>query len=101
MFTRLKTFPRDMWVEARRDFCSVRWRTVLLWRLPMTIWSLGLVALLIILGFVKNFVGQYGLACTPDGQFSLSPDRYNYWSAGGIFQITLAYGNLVSTSVRD
>ncbi|KAF2440444.1 hypothetical protein P171DRAFT_100866 [Karstenula rhodostoma CBS 690.94] len=94
MFIRLRTFLRDMWVEARQDVCSIRWRTALLWRLPITIWTLGLPVLLIFLCLIKYIIGVSDIACTPGGQFSLVPYHYNYWSTESVFQITLAFGEL-------
>ncbi|PVH93746.1 hypothetical protein DM02DRAFT_480520, partial [Periconia macrospinosa] len=32
-------------------------------------------------------------ACAPDGNFTLNPVQYNFWSPTGIFQITLKFGN--------
>lgn len=86
-----------MWVEARQDVRSIHWRLILLWRFLITIWTLELTVLLITLGVMTMaFSGDNEAACTPDGHFSLDPVAYNYWSADSVFQITLAYGEMVS-----
>jgi hypothetical protein len=43
--------------------------------------------------------GDGGLACRPDGSFSLVPD-YRYWQVSGFFQITLSFGFLTFTPVK-
>lgn len=39
-------------------------------------------------------------ACLPDDSFSLSPEKYRYWSKSGFFQITLGFGELNFTQAK-
>ena len=107
--THLKRSPsnvKTLWLSAQRQACSdfraragrgCLWILVLLWFLGLTT---GFVLLSVWSIFASSARAGYGSACLPDDTFSLQPDKYQYWSNSGFFQITLGAGSLTFTQAK-
>jgi hypothetical protein len=84
--------------EVRSDIRNTHWNGILLKKIlflfPIPIWTSGLVIVLFVIAQPQHYTGTPRVACTPDGEFSLNPGHYSYWSRKGFFQITLAFGKL-------
>jgi len=107
--THLKRSPsnvKTLWLSAQRQAYSdfraragrgCLWILVLLWFLGLTT---GFVLLSVWSIFASSARAGYGSACLPDDTFSLQPDKYQYWSNSGFFQITLGAGSLTFTQAK-
>jgi hypothetical protein len=86
-----------MWHDTRHDLLLTSWSHAL-YGAGIFIWVVGLLCLLVILGFSTilnhNSLLRSGSYCMPDGDFEVNPARYSYWRWSGFFQITLPFGEL-------
>jgi hypothetical protein len=107
--THLKRSPssvKTLWLSTQRQACNdfreraghgCLWALVVLWSLGLTT---GFVLLSVWSVFESSARAGYGSACLPDDSFSLRPDKYQYWSNAGFFQITLGAGSLTFTQAK-
>ncbi|KAF2730980.1 hypothetical protein EJ04DRAFT_584472 [Polyplosphaeria fusca] len=79
----------------KRDFGRTKWGRNLL----LFFWISGLLAGYLILTIISSILNPDS-ACTPDGDFTLYPDRYSYWSSSSFFQITYGSGPLTFAEAK-
>ncbi|KAF2640384.1 hypothetical protein P280DRAFT_526727 [Massarina eburnea CBS 473.64] len=93
MGSRLSKTIKDSLGEAKRDLTSISWKGWLT-GLGLFIWISVLIAVALLLAV--SLIASYpeGVACTPDGTFSLSPDSYINSNYRGFFQISVAFGRM-------
>ncbi|KAK0653027.1 hypothetical protein B0T16DRAFT_110220 [Cercophora newfieldiana] len=128
--TRTFTFPvllraqswRTWRDTAREDLKSMEWLVALRWT-AMALWAYGLVFALASLSslaadhldtpdFISHFLDIFGLrsklwflsaqktACQPNGNFSMYPYTYRWWSMADFFEITMGFKSLSFTQAK-
>jgi hypothetical protein len=98
---------KTIWLDGQRQACTdfkARSGRGCLWVLAF-LWFGGLTAGLVLLfawaGSVSSARGDGSLStCLPDDSFSLRPEKYEYWSNSGFFEITLGSGRLTFTQAK-
>jgi hypothetical protein len=102
MRLRFVKFWREGHQQARKDI-RARWRIGIISFL-FAVWLSGLSASIILLATLRTFSDPYLIktspGCQPDNRFGLYPDKYQYWSPPGLFQITLSFGVLSFTQAK-
>jgi hypothetical protein len=87
--------------NAKEDVKTAQWK-IILWPICCHLFALaaiiGILAGLLVLAIGTVF--NLNSACMPDGAFGAGYESYNIWSASGIFQITLGFGELPFSTVK-
>jgi hypothetical protein len=86
---------REALKDIKRDFGRIKWGRDLL----LFFWISGLLAGYFVFTILSSIWDPSG-ACTPDGDFTLHPDRYSYWSSSSFFQITFGSGPLTFAEAK-
>lgn len=98
---------KTIWLDSHRQACgdfrsrsgrACLWILVALWFCGLTVGFIMLCVWSTLISFADS--SRYGNACLPDDSFSLRPDKYQYWSDSGIFQITLGSGHLTFAQAK-
>jgi hypothetical protein len=95
-------FWREGHQQARKDL-RTRWRAGG-FRFLVVVWLSGLCLCILILARLSSITYFDRVktlpACQPDGKFSLTPAKYQYWSKPSFFEITVGHGNLSFTQAK-